>query len=164
MVETPAGVLNLEDILAGPVKPSVIVMGTSDLAKEMRVEPSGDRSGLVHALGHCLLTARAHGVDIIDGVHLALNDEDGYQAACSQGRALGFDGKSLIHPRQIAAGNDCFGVSAADAAAAQEIVTAWQLAREQGLGLTVHEGQLIEQLHVDAAERTLAIYAATNEH
>jgi citrate lyase subunit beta/citryl-CoA lyase len=163
MTETPLGILNLKDILAAEPRIRTVVMGTSDLAKELRVEPGGERTGLLHSLGHCVLTARAAGVDIIDGVNLALDDEDGYRAACRQGRALGFDGKSLIHPRQIDAANEIFGVSAAAAAAAQEIVDTWRTAREQGQGLTVLNGQLIEQLHVDAAERTLAIHAATQQ-
>jgi citrate lyase subunit beta/citryl-CoA lyase len=161
MAETPRGVLDLDTILAACPEIKVVVMGTSDLAKELRLEYTADRSGLLHALGHCVLTARAHGLDIIDGVHLALDDAAGYRLACQQGRALGFDGKSLIHPRQIAAANELFGVSAAAAAAASEIVQAWETARNEGHGITVLNGRLIEQLHVDEAERTLAIHAAT---
>ena len=102
-------------------------------------------------------------MDIIDGVHLALDDDSGFSVACQQGRDLGFDGKSLIHPRQIAAANECFGVTAAAAEAAREIVAAWQAARNSGQGITVVRGQLIEQLHVDEAERVLALYSATQE-
>jgi citrate lyase subunit beta / citryl-CoA lyase len=163
MIETPRGVLDLDRIIADSPKVEVIVMGTSDLAKEMRITQTGDRAGLMHALGHCVLTARAHGLDIIDGVHLALDDEDGLRIACRQGRNLGFDGKSLIHPRQIAPANELFGVSAAEAKNAREIVEAWQEARDQGQGITVLDGRLIEQLHVDEAERILAIYAATEQ-
>jgi len=161
MAETPRGVLDLDTIIANQPRLEVIVMGTSDLSKEMRLPPTADRSGLRHALGHCLLTARAHGLDIIDGVHLALDDPDGFKGACQQGRNLGFDGKSLIHPRQIPAANECFGISEAEVANAREIVTAWQAARQENSGITVVQGQLIEQLHVDAAERVLAIFAAT---
>jgi citrate lyase subunit beta/citryl-CoA lyase len=163
MAETPRGVLDLDSIVADQPRLKVIVMGTSDLTKEMRLPPSGDRAGLRHALGHCLLTARAHGLDIIDGVHLALDDSDGFLDACLQGRNLGFDGKSLIHPRQISAANECFGIAEAEAANAREIVNAWQLARQENSGITVVRGQLIEQLHVDAAKRVLAIFAATEE-
>jgi citrate lyase subunit beta/citryl-CoA lyase len=161
MTETPRGVLELEQIIAEQPRVTVVVMGTSDLAKEMRVSPHGDRAGLMHALGHCVLAARAQGVDIIDGVHLALDDAAGFSAACKQGQALGFDGKSLIHPRQIAAANECFGISAEAAASAQEIVDAWHEVRAAGDGITVVRGQLIEQLHVDDALRVLALYAAT---
>jgi citrate lyase subunit beta/citryl-CoA lyase len=163
MTETPRGVLDLEQIIANQPRVQAIIMGTSDLAKELRVSPHGDRAGLRHALGHCVLAARARGVDIIDGVHLALDDTDGFEKACQQGRELGFDGKSLIHPRQIAVANECFGISAAAAAAAEEIVAAWEQARAQGDGLTVLHGQLIEQLHVDDAKRILALHAATTE-
>jgi len=161
MAETPRGVLDLDAIVADQPRLEVIVMGTSDLAKEMRLPTAGNRTGLLHALGHCVLTARAHNLDIIDGVHLALDDAEVFRESCLQGRTLGFDGKSLIHPRQIPAANECFGISEAEAANAREIVEAWQQARAENRGITVLDGQLIEQLHVDAAERILAIYAAT---
>ena len=160
MTETPRGVLDLEQIISQQPRVSVIVIGTSDLAKELRVSPGGNRTGLLHSLSHCVLTARAHGIDILDGVHLALDDTEGFQTACRQGRNLGFDGKSLIHPRQIANANESFGISAAEATNAREIVEAWKKARADGDGITVVQGQLIEQLHVDEAERILAIYSA----
>jgi citrate lyase subunit beta/citryl-CoA lyase len=115
----------------------------------------------MYALSHCVLTARAQGLDIIDGVHLALDDADGFRIACQQGRELGFDGKSLIHPRQIDVANECFGVSAKEADEAREIVSAWKAARDAGQGITVVNGSLIEQLHVDEAERVLALFEAT---
>lgn len=160
MAETPRGVLDIDRIVAAQPRLEVIVMGTSDLAKDMRLPATQDRAGLLHALGQCVLTARAHDLDIIDGVHLVLDDADGLRDSCQQGRNLGFDGKSLIHPRQIPAANECFGISEAEAANAREIVAAWQKARAENDGITVLHGQLIEQLHVDAAERVLAIYAA----
>jgi citrate lyase subunit beta/citryl-CoA lyase len=163
MAETPRGVLDLDRILAGQPRVAVVVMGTSDLAKDLRLPAGSGRIGLLHALGHCVLAARAHGVDIIDGVHVALDDDTGLEFACQQGRDLGFDGKSLIHPRQIAVANECFGVTPAAAKAAREIITAWQAARNDGHGITLLNGQLIEQLHVDEAERLLALYSATHE-
>ena len=163
MAETPRGVLDLDAIVADQPRLEVIVMGTSDLAKEMRLPATGDRAGLKHALGHCVLTARAHGLDIIDGVHLTLDDTNGLLDACLQGRNLGFDGKSLIHPRQIPAANECFGISEAEVANAREIVSAWKAARAENRGMTVVRGQLIEQLHVDMAERVLAIFAVMEE-
>jgi citrate lyase subunit beta/citryl-CoA lyase len=164
MAETPRGVLDLDSIVAGQPRLTTVVMGTSDLAKELRVSPHESRAGLGHALSHCVLIARAHGLDIIDGVHLALDDSEGFRAACKQGRELGFDGKSLIHPRQIAAANEYFGISEADVETAREILAAWRTARESNSGLTVVRGQLIEQLHVDEASRKLAIYDAMQEH
>lgn len=164
MTETPRGVLNLSRIIADQPRVAVIVMGTSDLAKDLRIAPSPNRSGLLTALAHCVLAARAQGLDIIDGAHLDLDDADGFTATCEQGRELGFDGKSLIHPRQIETANAVFGVSVDEAAKAQEIVDAWQEARARGDGITVLHGQLIEQLHVDDAERKLKIHAAAQAH
>jgi citrate lyase subunit beta/citryl-CoA lyase len=161
MTETPRGVIELDAILTSQPQIRVIVMGTSDLAKEMRIIPTESRAGLTYALSQCVLTARAHGLDIIDGVQLALDDAAGLKIACQQGCELGFDGKSLIHPRQIAVAHEHFGVSASEAAEAREIIDAWQTARKEGRGLTVVGGQLIEKLHVDEAERLLAIFAAT---
>lgn len=161
MIETPAGVLNLENIIADQTRLQAIVMGTSDLARDLRVSPLGDRSGLLHSLGHCVLVARAAGIDIIDGVHLALDDTEGYRLACEQGRALGFDGKSIIHPVQIADANSVFGISDAELELAQEIASAWEQARAEERGVTVVRGQLIEQLHVDDAHRVIALYEAT---
>jgi len=129
MTETPRGVLDLDQILAGQPRLKTVVMGTSDLARDLRVSPLGKRLGLIHALSHCVLAARAHGIDIIDGVHLALDDTEGFRLACEQGRQLGFDGKSLIHPRQIEIANAYFGVTDEEVELAREIITAWQAAR-----------------------------------
>lgn len=164
MTETPRGVLALDDILAAHPRINVVVMGTSDLSRELRLRQDTARSGLMQALSHCLLTARAHGVDIIDGVHLALDDDAGFQAVCEQGRAMGFDGKSLIHPCQIAPANLCFGVTEAEFAAAREIVAAWDAARRAGQGLTVVRGKLVEQLHVDEARRLIELHTAHMRH
>ncbi len=105
-----------------------------------------------------MLAARAEGLDIIDGVHLALDDDAGFRAACQQGRELGFDGKSLIHPRQIAAANAAFGVTQSAADHAREIIDAWQQASAANDGVTVVRGQLVEQLHVDEAHRILKLH------
>ena len=161
MTETPRGVLNLDTLVTNQPRLRVIVMGTSDLARDLRVSPLGERTGLLHSLSQSVLVARAHGIDIIDGVHLALDDPDGYRLACEQGRELGFDGKSLIHPRQIETANEVFGVSEAAAELAREIVTAWASAHAEARGVTVVRGQLIEQLHVDDARRVLALHEAT---
>ena len=163
MAETPRGIMHLEHIVTEHPIIKVIVLGTSDLAKELRIAADPARTGLLYSLSQAVLVARAQGLDIIDGVHLALDDEAGLRTACQQGRELGFDGKSLIHPRQIAAANEIFGVSESEAASAREIVSAWESARDEGHGVTVVNGKLIEQLHVDAAQRALQIYAASQE-
>jgi citrate lyase subunit beta/citryl-CoA lyase len=165
MVETPRGVLALNDILEAATAepgPGPLVVGTTDLASALGVSPLGGREGLLHALGQCVLAARAHGLDIIDGVHLTLRDEAGFAAACAQGRKLGFTGKSLIHPSQIAAANAAFGVTADEAEHAREIVEAWESAREGGSGLAVVRGQLVEVMHVHKARQTLLRYATAN--
>ena len=159
MAETPRGIIDLDMITRNQSRLEVIVMGTSDLTKELRIRSADQRSGLIHALSASLLAARANGLDIIDGVHLTLDDAEGFDAACRQGRELGFDGKSLIHPRQIAAANKIFGISQAEVDHAREIETAWREASAAGKGVIVVRGQLIEQLHVDEAKRLLILYS-----
>ena len=135
-------------------------MGTSDLTKDLRAATTPDRAPLMTALGLALLAARAYGRAILDGVHLDLADEAGFAASCRQGRALGFDGKTLIHPKQIAAANAAFAPSAEEIAAARRIIDAYREAVAAGRGIVVVEGRLVENLHVAAAERTLALAAA----
>ena len=159
MAETPRGVTQLADIAAASHHVKVIVMGTADLSKATRIPETDDRVGLLYALSHCVMIARALGLDVLDGVFGNLEDESGFRAACDQGRALGFDGKTLIHPRQIDYANEAFGVSDAELAHARRVVAAWEEARSQGLGVAVLDGQLIERLHVDEAERTVALAA-----
>ncbi|MCW8847963.1 MAG: CoA ester lyase [Sedimenticola sp.] len=163
MAETPTGILNINAIAAAHPRLEVIVMGTSDLAKEMRVRHTRGREGLMTALGLCLLAARAHGLTILDGVYLDLQDGDGFRAACEQGRNMGFDGKTLIHPQQITPANQLFGISAAELKQAETIVSAWQNALQAGKGVCVVEGRLIENLHVDEARRVIAMQGAIND-
>ena len=164
MAETPGGVTQLADIAAASHHVKVIVMGTADLSKATRIPETSDRVGLLYALSHCVMIARALGLDVLDGVFGNLDDEKGFRAACDQGRALGFDGKTLIHPQQIDYANQAFGVSAAELAYARRVVAAWDEARSQGLGVAVLDGQLIERLHVDEAERTVALAAEIRRH
>ena len=163
MAETPTGILNINAIAAAHPRLEVIVMGTSDLAKEMRVRHTRGREGLMTALGLCLLAARAHGLTILDGVYLDLQDGDGFRAACEQGRNMGFDGKTLIHPQQITPANQLFGISAAELKQAETIVSAWQNALQAGKGVCVVEGRLIENLHVDEARRVIAMQGAIKD-
>ena len=138
-------------------------MGTSDLAKTLRVPHSPQREGLLYSLSQCVLAAREVGVDILDGVQLDLNDEDALQAVCMQGYELGFDGKTLIHPRQINIANAAFAPNAQAIQHAEEIACAWQKARDQGQGLVVVNGQLIEHFHAEEALRTMAIAEAISK-
>lgn len=162
MAETPLAMININSIARADARLSVLVMGTGDLGKGLRIPADGDRIGLRAALSACVLAARAYGIDILDGVHTDLADADGFQKACEQARILGFDGKTLIHPSQIEVANTIFGVAEEQLAHASEIIAAWDAAAAQGLGIAVLNGQMIEKLHADQARRLLALNAATN--
>ena len=160
MVETPRGVLGVERICTADARVECLVVGTSDLAKELRVPPTPGRRGLVASLSACVLAARAAGIDALDGVELDLSDDEAFASACAEGRALGFDGKTLIHPRQIAPCNAAFGPSAGAVDSARAIIAAHQTAERAGHGVVVVEGRLVERLHVEEALRTVALAAA----
>jgi citrate lyase subunit beta/citryl-CoA lyase len=160
MAEIPKTVQLIDRIATADPALQVIVMGLNDLAKALRVPADPQRSGLLHAMGACVLAARTQGLDILDGVYGDLDDEPGLIRECEQARALGFDGKTLIHPRQIATANALFGVSADEATRCKAIVAAWDKAATAGQGVAVLDGQMIEALHADAARRVLALYAA----
>ncbi len=163
MAETATAILNINRIANADPRLEVIVMGTSDLAKELRIPPDADRIGLLPALTASILAARAHELDILDGVFGDLSDRDGFAKACAQGRKLGFDGKTLIHPSQIDVANGVFGVSETDVTAAAEVIKAWEAAAAQGSGIAVLNGRMIENLHADEAHRVLALDAAMNK-
>ncbi|WP_395018314.1 HpcH/HpaI aldolase/citrate lyase family protein [Dongia sp.] len=160
MAETPRCILNMDSIAGASPRLACIVAGTSDLGRELRIRPTPARDGAVGALTMIVLAARAHGLDALDGVHLDLADEAGYEAVCRQGRDLGFDGKTLIHPKQIDAANRAFAPTPAELEAARAILAAWKEARAEGKGMVVVGGRLVEKLHVDEAERLLALDAA----
>lgn len=160
MIETPLGVQNVNAIAAADTRVKVLVMGTTDLAKELRVPHTPDRIGLQYSLGRCVLAARRLGKDILDGVYIDLDNEPGFGLACEQGRALGFDGKTLIHPRQLAAANRIFGFNHSELERAEKIIAAWQIAEAEGKGVAVVDGKLVEGMHVDEARRQLDIAAA----
>lgn len=157
MVETPGAVLDLPALVGGSERVEVLVMGNNDLAAALRLPPEDARTGLVTSLSRTVLVARDTGCEVLDGVFDALADPEGLQAECRHGRALGFDGKTVIHPAQIAIANEMFGPGAAEVAAARSLVVRWGDATG---GVIQHEGRIAEQLHVDAARRTLAIHAA----
>ncbi|GAB2178225.1 HpcH/HpaI aldolase/citrate lyase family protein [Dongia sp. agr-C8] len=160
MAETPRCILNMDSIAGASPRLSCIVAGTSDLGRELRIRPTPARDGAVGALTMIVLAARAHGLDALDGVHLDLADDAGYEAVCRQGRDLGFDGKTLIHPKQIDAANRAFAPTPAELEAARAILAAWKEARAEGKGMVVVGGRLVEKLHVDEAERLLALHEA----
>ena len=160
MVETPRGVLAAAEVAAASPRVTCLVAGTSDSTKDLRARPAPGRAEVMVSLGLIVLAARAHGLAALDGVHLDLADEAGFEAACRQGRDLGFDGKTLIHPRTIAAANAAFGPSPEEREEARRVVAAHAEAESKGLGVTVVEGRLVEALHVEMARRTLALAAA----
>jgi citrate lyase subunit beta/citryl-CoA lyase len=157
MIETPRGVLRAGEIAAASPRLACLVAGTSDLVKDLRARHTPGRAEVATALSLVVLAARASGLACLDGVHLDLDDEAGFEAACRQGRDLGFDGKTLIHPKTIAAANRLFGPSEAELAAARRIMVAHAEAESFGRGVVVVEGKLVEALHVEAARRLLAL-------
>jgi citrate lyase subunit beta/citryl-CoA lyase len=160
MLETPRGVLAANEILQCHFRLTVAVMGTSDLTRDLRAQHTALRLPLLASLSLCLLAARAHGIAILDGVHLDLEDEGGFGEICRQGRELGFDGKTLIHPRQIALCNTAYSPTLADVELAQAIIASYVEARERGQGVTVVGGRLVEAMHVAEAQRVLALHQA----
>ncbi|MHC8507890.1 MAG: HpcH/HpaI aldolase/citrate lyase family protein [Rhodospirillales bacterium] len=159
MIETPKGVLRAEDIAAAP-RVECLVMGTSDLAKDMNARHTPERLAFLSSLSHCVLAARAAGAAVLDGVHLDLSDDEGFESACVQGRDLGMDGKTLIHPKTIETANRVFAPSAEDVEFARRIIAAHAEAEAAGQGVVVLDGRLIENLHVETAKRTAALAEA----
>ena len=156
MIETPLGVLHVEEIAFSSPHLKCLVMGTSDLAKDLRARHTAMRLPFLTSLSLCVLAARAAGLVILDGVHLDLEDEQGFLASCQQGSELGFDGKTLLHPKTIAGANAAFGPTAAEVTWAKKIIAAHADAVKQGKGVLVVDGKFIEHLHVEGAKHTLA--------
>jgi citrate lyase subunit beta/citryl-CoA lyase len=157
MVETPYAMLHAEEIAAASERLTVLVMGTNDLAKELYAEHVPGRAPLLTGLSMALLAARATGTAILDGVFNDVKDADGFAAECRQGREMGFDGKTLIHPGQVEGANEAFAPSAEAVETARGILDAWA-ARDSGV--VTYNGRMIENLHVESARRTLTIHEA----
>lgn len=160
MIETPRGVLAAAEIAAASPRVAVLVAGTSDLVKDLRARHTPGRAEVLVSLSMIVLAARAHRLGALDGVHLDLDDDAGLEAACLQGRDLGFDGKTLIHPRQLEAANRAFAPTSEEVEAARAIVAAFAAASATGKGVTVVAGRLVEALHVQEAKRVIALHAA----
>jgi citrate lyase subunit beta/citryl-CoA lyase len=158
-IETPRGVLAAAEIAAASRRLACLVMGTSDLVKDLGARHTPARLEVLTSLSLVLLAARANGLAALDGVHLDLDDDAGFEAACVQGRGLGFDGKTLIHPRTIDVANRVFAPSGAEVDAARRVILAHADAVARGEGVTVLDGRLVESLHVEAAQRTVALAA-----
>ncbi len=155
MMETPLGILRAADIAAhGRI--AGLVMGTNDLQKDLGARTMPGRFALVHALGACVIAARAHGRVALDGVYNAFRDAEGFAAECVRGRDMGFDGKTLIHPDQIAAANAVFAPGAAEVELARRQIEAFDRAVAAGQGIAVLDDRIVENLHVATARATLA--------
>ena len=152
MMETPQGVLNAAAIAAHP-RIEGFVLGTNDLAKDLN---SRGRAALGMALQHCLLAAKAGGIIALDGVYNAFKDEDGLRAECAEGRDMGFDGKTLIHPAQVAIANAAFGPTDDEIDLARRQIAAFEEAEAEGQGVAVVDGRIVENLHIVTARATLA--------
>ena len=160
MLETPLGILDARAIAGASPLLAALVLGTSDLTKELHALHTRDRLPLMTALGLAMLAARAHGLAILDGVHLDLSDDEGFAVSCRQGRELGFDGKTLIHPKQIAAANTAFAPSPDEIAWSRRIIAAHAEAAAAGKGVVLVDGRLVEGLHVENARRLVAVAEA----
>jgi citrate lyase subunit beta/citryl-CoA lyase len=164
MIETPLAILNLAEIAAASKRPgarlSCFVMGTNDLVKETRAELSGDRLQALYWLSAAVTAARAGGLDVLDGVYNNFRDIEGFRRECMHGRALGFDGKTLIHPDQVAIANEVFAPAEAEVAFARKIIAAFDEAGNRGKGVITVEGRMVELLHAEMAHRTVSIAEA----
>jgi citrate lyase subunit beta/citryl-CoA lyase len=154
MVETPRAVLDVGEIAQASARLAVLVIGTNDLVKELGARHVPGRAPLLTALSLALLAARRAGVAILDGVYNDVVDLDGFRAECRQGRDLGFDGKTLIHPGQVGPCNEVFAPSEAEVQDARDLVAAWD--EGAGRGVVTHRGRMVEHLHVEIARQVIA--------
>lgn len=155
MMETPRGMLNASAIATHP-KLEGMVMGTNDLAKELQCRARADRMPMLTSLQLCLLAAKAEGLVIVDGVYNAFKDDEGLRAECEQGRDMGFDGKTLIHPAQVAVTNEAFAPSGEEIDLAERQIAAFEEIEAAGQGVAVVDGRIVENLHVASAREILA--------
>jgi len=168
MMETPLAMLNAREIAAAAddveTRLAAFVMGTNDLAKETRAKITSGRAAMLSWLMNCVAAARAYGLDILDGVFNDLADAEGFARECAQGRDMGFDGKTLIHPNQVAACNAAFSPSEEEVAQARKVIAAFELPENRDRGVVALDGRMVERLHADMARRTVAIAQAIAEH
>lgn len=160
MMETPRAMLAATEIAGSSDNLTCFVMGTSDLVKDLHAHHTTMRLPVLTSLGLCMLAARAENIDILDGVYLDLNDDDGFRASCQQGLEFGFDGKTLIHPKQLAGANEVFAPSATELAFSRRIIEAFREAEARGQGVVLVDGKLIENLHVENARRLVTLSEA----
>jgi citrate lyase subunit beta/citryl-CoA lyase len=165
MIEMPLAILNINEIAAASADTRLtgFVMGTNDLAKEFNAVPTPDRRAFTYSLSAALAAARAYRLAAIDGVYNDINSDAGLSAECEQGRVLGFDGKSLIHPAQIDTANRIFSPSETELSHAKDVIEAFALPENRGKGVISLNGQMIELLHLEQAERLVAIDEAIRQ-
>jgi citrate lyase subunit beta/citryl-CoA lyase len=161
MIETPKAIFDIEALAAeahdSETRLGGFVMGTNDLARETRARIVPGRAPMHSWLARCLLAAHAHGIDILDGVFNDIGNAEGFARECAEARDMGFDGKTLIHPSQIAPCNEAFSPTADDVAQARKIIAAFDLPENEHKGVVQIEGRMIERIHADMARRTVAI-------
>jgi citrate lyase subunit beta/citryl-CoA lyase len=160
MVETPVAMLSALDIAGASERLTVLVMGTNDLAKELHAEHVPGRQPLLTGLGLCLLAARATGKVILDGVYNDIKDPEGFEAECLQGRQMGFDGKTLIHPSQLEPANRVWAPADDAVEDARALIATFEEGIAAGKGVVTHNGRMIENMHVDNARRLIALSEA----
>jgi len=164
MIETPAAIFNIRELAAeaqdSESRLSVLVIGTNDLAKETRARLVPGRAPMLSWLSTCVLAAHAHGIDVLDGVYNDISDMEGFAAECAQGRDMGFDGKTLIHPSQIEPCNAAFSPTAEESAQARRIIEAFDRPENHDKGVVQIDGRMVERMHADIARRTVAIVEA----
>ncbi len=157
MMETPRAIFNANAVAGAGGRLACLVMGTNDLVKEMRAQHTPGREALLSSLTLAVLAARAHGLCVIDGVFNEIADSAGFEAVCKQGRALGFDGKTLIHPSQVEACNSVFSPDPVEVARARAILAAFELPENKGKGAISLDGRMVELLHAEIAKQTVAL-------
>ena len=164
MMETPHAILNADSIVRTALDPAsrlaVLVMGTNDIAKETRARLTPGRPAMLAYLSICVAAARSHDVEIVDGVYNDFSNEAGFRAECEQGRDFGMDGKTLIHPNQVAVCNEVFAPSDAEIQFARKIIEVFDLPENAARGALQIDGKMVERLHADMARRTVAIAEA----
>jgi citrate lyase subunit beta/citryl-CoA lyase len=164
MMETPLAILNADSIARTGADPasrlSLLVMGTNDIAKDTRARLTPGRPAMLAYLSICVAAARAHGLEILDGVYNDFNDEAGFKAECEQGRDFGMDGKTLIHPNQVVTANAVFAPAEEEVAWAQKIITVFETPENRSKGAVQIEGRMVERMHAEMAQRTVAVARA----
>lgn len=165
MIETPLAILNIQAIAAkaSSTRMTLWVMGTNDIAKELRAAHTPDRVPMLTSLGMSIIAARAYGLVALDGVYNEIKDETGFVAVCEQGRDMGFDGKTLIHPSQVGPCNVIFSPDAETVNFARQTIAAFEAPENKGKGVLKVEGRMVEILHAEIAKRTVAIADAISE-